>query len=61
MWYGYFRGDDGYDFAGEGDHGQFIYISPFKNLIIIRNGMEYGGDWNWVPWIKAFYQFSSEY
>ena len=61
MWYGYFRGEDGYDFVGEGDHGQFIYISPFKNLIIIRNGMEYGGDWNWVPWIKAFYQFSSEY
>ena len=61
MWYGYFRGEDGYDFAGEGDHGQFIYISPFKNLIIIRNGMEYGGDWNSVPWIKAFYQFSSEY
>ena len=61
MWYGYFRGDSGYDFTGEGDHGQFIYVSPHKNLIIIRNGIEYGQDWNWEPWIKAFYQFASEY
>ena len=44
MWYGYLR-DGGYDFAAEGDHGQFIYVSPHKNLIIVRNGLKYG-----IPW-----------
>lgn len=57
MWYGYLRGDGGYDFAAEGDHGQFIYVSPQKNLIIVRNGLEYGIPWD--EWIKSFYSFAS--
>jgi CubicO group peptidase (beta-lactamase class C family) len=61
MWYGFFRGEDGYDFAAEGDHGQFIYVSPAKNLIIVRNGLEYGHDWSWIDWIEASYQFASEF
>jgi CubicO group peptidase (beta-lactamase class C family) len=61
MWYGYFR--DGYanDFAAEGDHGQFIYVSPYKDLIIVRNGTEYGEEWNWNQWIELFYQFASTF
>ena len=61
MWYGFFRGEDGYDFAAEGDHGQFIYVSPAKNLIIVRNGLEYGYDWTWADWIAASYDFASEF
>ena len=61
MWYGLYRGEDGYDFAAEGDHGQFIYVSPAKNLIIVRNGLEYGYDWTWADWIETVYQFASEY
>ncbi|MGD8586443.1 MAG: serine hydrolase [Chloroflexota bacterium] len=61
MWYGFFRGRDGYDFAAEGDHGQFIYVSPAKNLIVVRNGLEYGQDWNWANWIKTSYHFASEF
>jgi CubicO group peptidase (beta-lactamase class C family) len=61
MWYGFFRGEDGYDFAAEGDHGQFIYVSPAKNLIIVRNGLEYGHDWSWADWIKTTYDFASEF
>ncbi len=61
MWYGFFRGQDGYDFAAVGDHGQFIYVSPAKNLIIVRNGLEYGYDWTWSDWIKAAYDFVSEF
>ena len=68
MWYGFFRGEGrgdgrdyaGYDFAAEGDHGQFIYVSPAKNLIIVRNGLEYGHGWSWADWIEAAYQFASE-
>jgi len=61
MWYGFFRGEDSYDFAAEGDHGQFIYVSPAKNLIIVRNGLEYGYDWTWADWIETAYQFASDY
>lgn len=60
MWYGYARDGDDYDFAAEGDHGQFIYVSPHNNLIIVRNGTEYGSDQSWYGWIESFYQFASE-
>ncbi len=58
MWYGYSRPGGEPDFAAEGDHGQFIYISPQKNLIIVRNGDEYGISWD--EWVKMFYEFASE-
>jgi CubicO group peptidase (beta-lactamase class C family) len=68
MWYGFFRGEErlddvvvGYDFAAVGDHGQFIYVSPAKNLIIVRNGLEYGYDWSWADWIEVVYQSASEF
>jgi CubicO group peptidase (beta-lactamase class C family) len=61
MWYGYFRAGAEYDFAAEGDHGQYIYVSPSKNLIIVRNGLEYGSEMSWDTWMRAFYQFASEY
>jgi len=53
------RGDGSYDFTAEGDKGQFIYVSPKKNLVIIRNGIKYG-----IPsdeWLKLFYEFASQY
>lgn len=63
MWYGFFQnGDatgDGYDFMAEGDLGQFIYVSPHKKIIIVRNGEDWG-----IPsseWTKAFYQFATEF
>jgi len=59
MWYGYFRGEDGYDFAAEGDRGQIIYISPHKNLIIVRNGTDYGIPF--TDWVQSLYEFSSEF
>jgi CubicO group peptidase (beta-lactamase class C family) len=58
MWYGFFRGEEGYDFQAEGDRGQFIYVSPENNVIIVRNGREWG-----IPsgeWVKAFYEFAGE-
>jgi CubicO group peptidase (beta-lactamase class C family) len=58
MWYGYLRDGGEYDFAAEGDHGQFIYVSPQKNLIIIRNGVGYGISWD--EWIKVFYKFATD-
>ena len=59
MWYGLFRGEGDYDFAAEGDKGQFIYVSPHKNLVIVRNGIDYGlvSD----DWVALFYNFATDF
>ncbi len=59
MWYGFFREGDNFDFTAEGDRGQFIYVSPSKDLIIVRNSTAYG-DLGSEEWIRLFYQFASE-
>ncbi|MFN2144089.1 MAG: serine hydrolase domain-containing protein [Anaerolineales bacterium] len=59
MWWGFARPDGAYDFSAEGDKGQYIYVSPQKNLVIVRNGIDFG-----IPaqeWLKLFYDFASEY
>jgi CubicO group peptidase (beta-lactamase class C family) len=59
MWYSLVRDENSYDFAAEGDKGQFIYVSPMKNLVIVRNGIDYG-----IPseeWFNLFYEFASRY
>jgi len=42
LWWGRLRGDSAYDFFARGIYGQRIYVSPQKNTIIVRFGMEYG-------------------
>jgi CubicO group peptidase (beta-lactamase class C family) len=59
MWWGMAREGGSYDFTAEGDKGQFIYVSPEKNMVIVRNGVKYG-----IPsqeWLKLFYEFASQY
>jgi CubicO group peptidase (beta-lactamase class C family) len=59
MWYSLVREGDSYDFGAEGDKGQFIYVSPQKKLVIVRNGIEYG-----IPsaeWFQLFYEFASQF
>jgi len=60
MWWGIAREGGAYDFFAEGDKGQFIYVSPQKNLIIIRNGLNYGGVAR-HEWRELFYEFASQY
>lgn len=59
MWWGMTREDGSYDFTAEGDKGQFIYVSPMKNMVIVRNGIKFG-----IPsheWLKLFYKFAEQY
>ncbi|MFC1936679.1 serine hydrolase domain-containing protein [Chloroflexota bacterium] len=56
-WESNVRGDSDYDYYAEGHHGQEIYISPYKNLIIVRNGETYGEFDQY--WPDIFYQFAS--
>ena len=44
-----------------GDHGQYIYISPEKDLIIVRFGDHYGSQDKSNLWIRIFYEFASTY
>jgi CubicO group peptidase (beta-lactamase class C family) len=59
MWWGMAREGDAYDFAAEGDKGQFIYVSPQKKLVIVRHGIDFG-----VPtheWLTLFYEFAGQF
>ncbi|MDF2630049.1 MAG: beta-lactamase [Symbiobacteriaceae bacterium] len=57
MWWGVPRAGGRNDFLALGNHGQYLYVSPEKDLIIVRHGAEYGVDtWDWV---KLFYQVAS--
>ena len=53
------RDGDSYNLSAEGDKGQFIYVSPQKNLVIVCNGIAYG-----LPseeWLKLFYNFANRF
>ena len=54
MWYGLLRQNQPADIAAEGDHGQFIYVSPTHDTIIVRNGTGYG-ELPHSGWINALY------
>jgi CubicO group peptidase (beta-lactamase class C family) len=48
----YLQRGDGYDYSALGNHGQYIYISPKSNLIIVRHGERYGRS----GWLRLFYE-----
>ena len=60
MWYGLTREDGADDFFAAGNYGQYIYISPQANLIIVRNGETYGPGLNYFDWIEIFYSFATQ-
>lgn len=45
------------DFVAQGLHGQYIYVNPAKNMIIVRLGSD-EGDVNWMkmlPFLASYY------
>lgn len=49
MWWGLPREGGAADFVAVGNHGQYLFVSPEKDLIIVRHGATYGVDtWHWV-------------
>lgn len=57
FWWGCKRTNGKSDFYGIGNKGQYLYISPQKNLVIVRNGIDYG-----LPSIRGvslFYDFAT--
>ena len=42
FWWGSRREGGGYNFLAAGNHGQFIFVSPARNVIVVRLGARYG-------------------
>jgi CubicO group peptidase (beta-lactamase class C family) len=61
MWWGMQRDGQEYDFSAIGNKGQFIYVSPQKNLLILRYGENYGEYGGAQGWVDLFYDFASEW
>ncbi len=59
MWWGMTRQAGAYDFTAEGNKGQYIYVSPQNDLVIVRNGIEYGITSD--QWLQLFYEFADRY
>ena len=60
LWWGIQRDAENYDFMALGNHGQFIYVSPQSELVIVRFGESYGEFGGADGWVKMFYAFASE-
>jgi CubicO group peptidase (beta-lactamase class C family) len=55
MWYSIENDRDGHDFFSAGKYGQYLYISPENNTVIVRTGMSMGRvDW----WPDVFRQMA---
>jgi CubicO group peptidase (beta-lactamase class C family) len=59
MWWGVAMEPASYDFVAAGDRGQFIYVSPRKALVIVRNGIDYGISFD--AWLNLFYRFTCNF
>ncbi|HKJ27489.1 MAG TPA: serine hydrolase [Anaerolineales bacterium] len=57
MWWG-FKREGGDDFSAMGNFGQYIYISPSADLLIVRNGERYGVEF--LDWPDIFYHVATE-
>jgi CubicO group peptidase (beta-lactamase class C family) len=58
MWWG--KSCDGRaDFFADGDHGQLVYVSQEKNLVVVRNGERYGLPGEIVGWSDLLCKFTS--
>lgn len=52
MWYSMENEKGGYDYFAAGKYGQFLYISPKNNIVIVRNGIEAGEVDYWPEVLK---------
>ena len=48
QWWGRFHADGTYDYTALGHLGQFIFVAPQENMIIVRFGFDEGGVDDWV-------------
>ncbi len=56
-WWGLDRGKGDFDYYAAGNFGQYIYVCPSKNVIIVRNGTSYG---NVDAWPGIFFKVAGQ-
>jgi len=61
MWWGIQQDIDNYDLIALGNHGQIIYLSPEKKLMILRFGESYGDFGGAGGWVDLFSRFAGEW
>jgi CubicO group peptidase (beta-lactamase class C family) len=52
MWWAWTRDDGAVDYAAWGDRGQFVFVSPSNDVVIVRHGRNYGLDA--ARWFEGF-------
>jgi CubicO group peptidase (beta-lactamase class C family) len=52
------EGSHGVDYTARGNHGQFVYVSPASDMVIVRNGRSDG--MNSGLWMATFYSLADE-
>jgi CubicO group peptidase (beta-lactamase class C family) len=52
-WWGMKNADGSYDYMAQGNLGQIIYISPSKNVVVVRLGSEADPNVSWANVVKA--------
>ncbi len=55
MWYSFANEKGGYDYFAHGSHGQYLYVSPENDTVIVRTGTEEGPV---DTWPVVFYQMA---
>src|ERR687897_524689 len=53
------EGGEAYHFSGRGKYGQYIYVAPEKDLVIVRLGKE-EGEQGYDNWISLFEELSTK-
>lgn len=48
MWYSFPNEKGGYDYFAHGNHGQYLYISPQNDTVIVRTGTDEGEIDTWI-------------
>jgi CubicO group peptidase (beta-lactamase class C family) len=56
-WWCWDRGNGNYDYSAAGNFGQYIYVCPLKNVIIVRNGTGYG---KVDAWPQVFFRVAGQ-
>jgi CubicO group peptidase (beta-lactamase class C family) len=52
FWWGFRREDGASDFMAAGNHGQYVFVSPRRDVIIVRLGTRYGATRR--EWVQTF-------
>jgi CubicO group peptidase (beta-lactamase class C family) len=56
MWYSFANERNGHDYFAHGNLGQYLYVSPENNTVIVRTGTEEGAI---DAWVVALYQVAA--